>query len=67
MEQCVEWLNERSLEDCLGRQRAIAIDIVGGRGCLGFNTRTMLVDWQKRFDHTSESWNEGCMGTYKPP
>ena len=25
MEKCVEWLSERSLEDCLGRQRAIAI------------------------------------------
>jgi hypothetical protein len=23
MEQCVEWLNERLLEDCLGKQRAI--------------------------------------------
>jgi hypothetical protein len=55
MEQCVEWLNERLLEDCLGRQRAMAIYIVGGWDCLGFNTmcvgstRTMLVDWQKRF------------------
>ena len=36
MEQCVEWLNERLLEDCLGRQRAMAIYIVGGWGLSWF-------------------------------
>jgi hypothetical protein len=30
-------LNEHSLEDCLGRQRATAIYIVGGWVCHGFN------------------------------
>jgi hypothetical protein len=38
----VERLNEHSLEDCLGRQRAIAIyiigDTIGGWDCLGFNS-----------------------------
>jgi hypothetical protein len=33
----VERLNEHSLEDCLGRQRAIAIYIIGGWDCLDFN------------------------------
>jgi hypothetical protein len=31
-------LNELSLEDYLGRQRATAIYIVGGWDCLSFNT-----------------------------
>jgi hypothetical protein len=33
----VERLNEHSLEDCLGRQKATAIYIVGGWVCHGFN------------------------------
>ena len=34
---CVERLNEHSLEDCLGRQRATAIYIVGCWVCHDFN------------------------------
>jgi hypothetical protein len=40
MDQSVERLNEHSLEDCLGRQKATAIYIVGGWVCHGFNTVT---------------------------
>jgi hypothetical protein len=41
----VERLNERSLEDYLGGQRATAIYIVGGWDCLSFNRKGEAKPW----------------------
>jgi hypothetical protein len=45
-DELVEWLNELSLEDCLGRQIATATYIIDGWGCLSFD-KTNLTDYLK--------------------